>query len=77
MMEQFQHNLSHLFSQLGLNNSDEFIQSFIIQHQLAQHQNIAEAPFFSTIQRRFIKECQEQDADWCEVIDQLDALLRK
>ncbi|WP_305464703.1 DUF2789 domain-containing protein [Photobacterium leiognathi] len=76
-MEPFQHNLSNLFSQLGLNNSDEFIQVFITKHQLSQQQHITEAPFFSKVQRRFIQECQEQDADWCEVIDQLDALLRK
>jgi hypothetical protein len=76
-MEQFQHDLSHLFRQLGLNDSNDFIQAFILKHQLTQQQHITDAPFFSTTQRGFIKECQEQDADWCDVIDQLDTLLRK
>ncbi|PSW12604.1 DUF2789 domain-containing protein [Photobacterium sanctipauli] len=76
-METFNHNLSSLFSQLGLNNSKEFIERFIAEHHLVQHEQLAEAKFWQPSQSRFIKESQEQDADWCEVIDQLDALLRK
>ncbi|MGF1726043.1 DUF2789 domain-containing protein [Photobacterium nomapromontoriensis] len=76
-METFNHNLTALFSQLGLNNSHEFIETFLVQHQLAQHEQLSEASFWQPAQKRFIKESQEQDADWCEVIDQLDALLRK
>lgn len=76
-METFNHNLTSLFSQLGLNNSQEFIETFLAQHHLAQHEQLAEANFWQPAQKRFIQESQEQDADWCEVIDQLDALLRK
>ncbi len=76
-METFNHNLSHLFSQLGLNDSQAFIEQFLINHRLEQHESLSEATFWHPSQKRFIKESQEQDADWCEVIDQLDALLRK
>ncbi|KLV01637.1 hypothetical protein ABT56_22040 [Photobacterium aquae] len=76
-METFNHNLSSLFSQLGMNSSKEFIETFLAEHQLAQHEKLSEAHFWQPAQKRFIKESQEQDADWCEVIDQLDALLRK
>ncbi|GAL07657.1 DUF2789 domain-containing protein [Photobacterium aphoticum] len=76
-MERFNHDLSALFSQLGLNNSHDFIEQFLSEHHLAQHERLADASFWRPAQKRFIQESQEQDADWCEVIDQLDALLRK
>ena len=76
-METFNHNLSALFSQLGLNDSHAFIERFLAEHHLAQHERLADAAFWRPAQKRFLQEAQEQDADWCEVIDQLDVLLRK
>ena len=76
-METFNHNLATLFSQLGLNSSKEFIETFLAEHKLAQNEQLSEANFWQPAQKRFLKESQEQDADWSEVIDQLDALLRK
>ncbi|KAE8176145.1 DUF2789 family protein [Photobacterium carnosum] len=76
-MEAFNHNLANLFSQLGLDNSTESIEYFLQTHQLEQQQKLSEAPFFTFAQHQFINEAQQQDADWCEVIDQLDTLLRK
>ncbi|CAG21311.1 MULTISPECIES: DUF2789 domain-containing protein [Photobacterium] len=76
-METFNHNLSNLFSQLGLNNSQSFIESFLCEHHLEQNETLTEASFWQPAQKRFLKESQEQDADWSEVIDQLDTLLRK
>ncbi|KJG12977.1 hypothetical protein UB37_11240 [Photobacterium iliopiscarium] len=76
-MEAFNHNLASLFSQLGLDNSTDFIEHFLQTHSLTQPQKLAEAPFFTVAQQQFINEAQQQDADWCEVIDQLDVLLRK
>ncbi|WP_419208843.1 DUF2789 family protein [Photobacterium leiognathi subsp. mandapamensis] len=68
-----------MHSYLGTSNTSKFALWVYgaFTHQLSQQQHITEAPFFSKVQHRFIQECQEQDADWCEVIDQLDALLRK
>ncbi|MCZ6828231.1 MAG: DUF2789 family protein [Gammaproteobacteria bacterium] len=34
------------------------------------------AAFWNTGQAQFIREALEQDSDWSEVVDQLDALLR-
>lgn len=76
-METFNHDLPSLFSQLGLNNSKEFIENFLTEHRLEQNEKLIEARFLQPSQQRFLKESQEQDADWCEVIDQLDTLLRK
>ncbi|CEO38278.1 DUF2789 domain-containing protein [Photobacterium kishitanii] len=76
-MEAFNHDLANLFSQLGLDNSTESIEHFLQTHGLEQQQKLAEAPFLVPAQQQFIIEAQQQDADWCEVIDQLDALLRK
>ena len=76
-MEVFSHDLAHLFSQLGLDSSTAFIEHFLQTHALEQHQKLAEAPFLLPAQQQFILEAQQQDADWCEVIDQLDTLLRK
>ncbi|OBU24415.1 DUF2789 family protein [Photobacterium aquimaris] len=76
-MEAFNHNLANLFSQLGLDNSAESIEHFLQTHQLEQQQKLSDAPFLIPAQQQFIIESQQQDADWCEVIDQLDALLRK
>ncbi|PST86361.1 DUF2789 domain-containing protein [Photobacterium sp. NCIMB 13483] len=76
-MEAFNHNLANLFSQLGLDNSTEFIEHFLCTHSLAPSQKLADAAFFTLAQQQFINEAQQQDADWSEVIDQLDTLLRK
>ena len=76
-MEKFNHDLHHLFSQLGMDNSKEFIEDYLQHHSLDDSQTLADAPFLKPSQQAFIKESQNEDADWCEVIDQFDALLRK
>lgn len=76
-MEAFNHNLTNLFSQLGLDNSTEFIEYFLRTHSLTPSQKLVDATFFTLAQQQFIHEAQQQDADWCEVIDQLDTSLRK
>lgn len=76
-METFNHNLPSLFNQLGMENSQEFIEAFVKKHHLEAHEQLAEASFWQPAQQRFLKESVAEDADWCEVIDQLDALLRK
>lgn len=69
-------NLNSLFAQLGLPNSDQAIADFIAQHKMADNIHIANADFWNPSQRHFIKESLEEDAQWTEVIDQLDAQLR-
>ncbi len=77
-MESAQHSLTELFTQLGLSGKTRDIEQFIAQHQgqlglLAIHQ----APFWNDGQASFLRQAIEQDADWAELVDQLDLLLRR
>lgn len=76
-MEMFPHNLTSLFSQLGLKNTPEFIERFIAEHTLSPDQSIFDADFWLPAQKQFLQESHDQDADWCSAVNELDALLRK
>jgi hypothetical protein len=68
------HNLTALCQQLGLSS----LEAFVSQHApLAEHLALADAPFWSVSQSAFLSEQLTADADWAEVIDQLDLLLRR
>jgi hypothetical protein len=71
------HPLSELFAQLGLSNAPQEIEAFIAQHPLAAAIALVDAPFWSPAQAQFLRESLEQDADWVEAVDHLDALLRR
>ena len=73
------HDLPDLFAQLGLPNSTDDIQVFVLQNRpLPQTLNLSEAPCWSASQVAFIREQWHQDdGDWVGVIDQLNALLRE
>ncbi|AMO55216.1 hypothetical protein GZ77_11420 [Endozoicomonas montiporae] len=75
-METFQHNLKSLFSQLGLNNTQEYIEQFIAEHRLTEKQSIFDADFWHPAQKQFLRESHDQDSDWCEVVNEFDVLLR-
>ncbi|MDX1796274.1 MAG: DUF2789 domain-containing protein [Hydrogenovibrio sp.] len=76
-MEQPDHTLNALFEQLGLPDSDSEIDAFISTHKpLNPSTPLAEAPFWTPVQSTFLKEAIADDADWAEIVDQLDALLR-
>ncbi len=70
------HPLVDLFAQLGLPNTPIEIDTFIAQHTLAPAVALVDAPFWSSAQTQFLRESLEQDADWAEAVDHLDALLR-
>lgn len=70
-------DMSHLFEQLGLENSDEAINAFIDTHGIGSGQTIWQADFWSQAQAAFIKEALEADGNWSELIDLLDTRLRK
>lgn len=75
-MEPTQHTLDNLFAQLGLPSGDADIESFIKTHShLATDLTLSEAPFWTPSQAAFLREEILNDADWAEVIDQLNALL--
>lgn len=77
-MEASLHTLNNLFAQLGLPNTDEEIETFIQTHShLAGYLTLAEAPYWAPAQSAFLREEILKDADWAEVIDQLNARLHK
>lgn len=73
-MELGNHSLGELFEQLGLD--PKHIESFVTSHTLGPSVRLADAPFWNDSQASFIRESLEQDADWSELIDQLDSMLR-
>ncbi len=76
-MDTAMHQLSDLFQQLGLPAGDEEIREFIQRHRgIPVGTSLAEAEFWNESQAAFLKEELEEDADWAELIDQLDAMLR-
>lgn len=75
-MDMTTHDMATLFAQLGLDNSPSAIEAFIASHKLPAELSLSEASFWTEAQASFLKENWRQDADWCEVIDQLNVLLR-
>jgi hypothetical protein len=77
IMETPMHSLVSLFAQLGLDNTDEAIDSFVSKNgPLPGNVQLDEADFWSPSQASFLKEAIDEDADWAEIVDQLDAMLR-
>ena len=77
-MEQPTHSLPSLFKQLGLGDDPTSIDQFIATHSpLKPELHLADAFFWSKSQADFLRGEILDDADWAEVVDQLDALLRK
>lgn len=75
-MESSLHTINNLFAQLGLGNSDTEIENFIKTHDhLAGYVTLADAPYWTPAQAAFLREEILKDADWAEVIDQLNARL--
>ncbi|MFQ3235836.1 MAG: hypothetical protein ACI9C4_001399 [Paraglaciecola sp.] len=76
-MEKYHTTMSDLFEQLGLASSDEGIVNFISQHKgLRQGVHIEEADFWTRQQADFIKTALLEDAEWTELIDQLNTRVR-
>jgi len=77
-MESPNHTLPNLFKQLGLADDAESIDKFIATHSpLKPELHLADAFFWSNSQAQFLRDDILDDADWAEVVDQLDVLLRK
>ncbi|CAD5374536.1 conserved hypothetical protein [Rubrivivax sp. A210] len=77
-MEAIHHRLSELFAQLGLPTDTAGMREFIASHApLPGTLRLADAPFWSPSQARMLRETIADDADWAEIVDQFDALLRR
>lgn len=67
--------LETLFAQLGLKDDPVAIKNFVAEHRLPADVELAQAPFWNASQASFIREAWRADSDWCDVIDELNALL--
>ncbi|QEZ46375.1 DUF2789 domain-containing protein [Cupriavidus oxalaticus] len=77
-MEPTFHQFSELFAQLGLASDEAGIRSFIGQHApLPDDVELAAAPFWTPAQSALLRDELLDDADWAEVVDQLNLALRK
>ena len=71
------HRFTELFAQLGLPTDAPGIGRFLATHRpLASSVALADAPFWTAAQAAFLREEILEDADWAEVVDQLNAALR-
>ena len=76
-MELANHSIRDLFLQLGLSSEQEDIDRFIASHRpLPDGTKLADAPFWTLGQAQFLREELNEDADWAEVVDQLNLMLR-
>lgn len=76
-METHVHSLGALFEQLGLDSSQQGIESFIAKASpIPSDVCLWEASIWSAPQATMLQQMKEADADWSEVVDQLDVMLR-
>lgn len=76
-MEMPIHSITSLFDQLGLDSDDKAIEDFINCHKpLPGGVELHKADFWSESQASFLKQVIDEDADWAEIVDQLDVMLR-
>ena len=72
------HSMQTLFCQLGLAGGENQVNAFIEKHKpLLRNITLAEADFWNEAQAAFLAEAVAEDSDWCEVVDELDCLLRE
>lgn len=76
-MDTNKQDITTLFAQLGLPNSEEKIDAFIVSNQLEDTVLLQDAPFWDESQKHFIAESLAEDGAWSEVIDELDVRLRQ
>ena len=71
------HLVKDLFLQIGLPNENPDIDSFIHKNKgIPSDIPIWEADFWTRSQADFLKQSYDEDSDWVEAVDHLDALLR-
>ena len=77
-MDTSPHNLKALFEQLGLPSSEQDTTRFLKEHSpLDPELKLVEAEFWNPGQRSFLIEALADDSDWTELIEHLDAVLRR
>ena len=77
-MDLTHHSIADLFAQLGLPSEEGDIQAFVAAHRgLPNDARLADAPFWSEAQARFLRDEIREDADWAGVVDQLNVMLHE
>jgi len=77
-MDLSNHTVADLFAQLGLPNEEADIQNFVATHRpLPGGTRLADASFWTEAQARFLRDEFREDADWAEVVDQLNLMLHE
>lgn len=77
-MEHPFHPFHELFEQLGLSSSPAEISVFLREHApLPPELALPDAPFWTPAQAAFLREALLTDGDWAEVVDALNAALRR
>ncbi|NDV12375.1 DUF2789 family protein [Crenobacter caeni] len=77
-MHPHRHPLHLLFAQLGLAADHASIDAFIRAHApLPASIRLEDAPFWRPAQSDLLREERDEDADWAEAVDLLDAELRR
>ncbi len=72
------HRFTELFLQLGLPSDANGIKRFLDAHSpLGPSIRLENAPFWTNAQSTMLKEEILNDADWAEVVDQLNTALRR
>jgi hypothetical protein len=75
-MEPATHRFAELFAQLGLPSDGPAIARFIHSHgPLPAGMALADAPFWTPAQAALLKQQLQDDADWAEMVDQLNLAL--
>jgi hypothetical protein len=70
------HTMHDLFDQLGLPSDEASVQQFVAQHRpLPEGVLLPDAEFWTPAQAQFLREQWQRDADWAEVVDQLNMSL--
>ena len=72
MLGEPSYSINDLFAQLGLDSSDEAIDTFIDANKLAADEELVNAKIWSDKQRMFLQEEWKKDAVWVELIDELN-----
>jgi hypothetical protein len=76
-MELHVHTLASLFDQLGLDSTDEAIEGFINRnYPISGNVELHNAVFWNQSQAGFLRQVKDEDADWAEIVGQLDTMLR-
>lgn len=76
-MNDYPPRFAELFSQLGLSADPEGIYQFIQMHKpLRADVLLEDAPFWTHQQAQFLKDSIKQDADWAQIVDHLNLVLR-